>query len=57
MLTTMLQEDATLAPVTHAYEASHVRNLKKNLEGPKPYHNLRLSRKLKTWCFVQGRHK
>ena len=42
VLTTMLQEDATLAPVTHAYEASHARNLKKNLEGPKLYHNLRL---------------
>ena len=39
VLTTMVREDATSTPVTHAYGASHVFNFKKILEGSKPYHN------------------
>jgi hypothetical protein len=39
VLTTMVWEDATSTPITHAYGASDVCNFKKILEGSKPYHD------------------
>jgi hypothetical protein len=35
----MVREDSTSSHITHPYWASHMRNLKKILEGPKTYHN------------------